>query len=146
MEIQESLDYMKWVCQSASSLVYTPYLRKRLLEGMSEKSVIFQIAHGDQRAVNIGTAALVRAGVLSDRVTFIRNDLAYAENPAVPKDPHLIIRNLMLPSVGAIARGQQEQFAVFFASNGSVVIHPEPSRFFEVPIAGPLPEVFNFIP
>ena len=146
MEIQESLDYMKWAAQSASSLTYAPYLRKRPLTGMTAKSVIFQNAHGDQRSVNIGTTAILRAGDLADRATFIRNDLAYAENNTVAKDPHLLIRGLMVPSVAAIARGIQEQFSVFFASDGTVVIHPEPSRFFEVPIAGPLPEVFNFIP
>ena len=145
MQIQESLDYMKWAGQSASSLVYAPYLRKHPLAGMSEKAVIFQMATGDQRAVNMGTTALLQAGDLADRAIFIRNDVAFAENPAVPKDPHLLIRSLTVPSVAAIARGLQEQFAVFFASDGTIVIHPEPFRFFEVPIAGPLPEVFNFI-
>ncbi len=50
------------------------------------------------------------------------------------------------PLVDAIARGAQEQIAVFFASDGKEVIHPEPARLFEVPIAGPLPEALNFIP
>ena len=30
--------------------------------------------------------------------------------------------------------------------NYTTIIHPEPPRFFEVPIQGPLPEEFNFIP
>jgi len=34
---------------------------------------------------------------------------------------------------------------VFFESDGQLTIHPEPSRFFEVPIAGPLPETLNFV-
>ncbi len=34
----------------------------------------------------------------------------------------------------------------YFASDGTVVIHPEPARFFEVPIMLPLPEDLNFIP
>src|SRR6185369_7722086 len=33
----------------------------------------------------------------------------------------------------------------FFATNGAAVIHPEPARFFETPIAGALPECLNFI-
>jgi len=45
-----------------------------------------------------------------------------------------------------MARGVQEQIAVFLASDGNVINHPEPNRFFEVPIAGPLPEDLNFIP
>ena len=32
------------------------------------------------------------------------------------------------------------------ASDGLVVIHPEPTGLFEVPIVLPLPEVVNFIP
>jgi len=44
-----------------------------------------------------------------------------------------------------IARGAQEQIATFFASDGQEVIHPEPARFFEVPIVLPLPEGLNFI-
>ncbi|MFL6210821.1 MAG: hypothetical protein ACJ74W_18370 [Pyrinomonadaceae bacterium] len=146
MEIQVALDQMRWVGQSASSLVYAPYLRKRPLPGVPAKSVLFQFASGDQRATNLLTTAILRAGDLADRATFIRYDLAFAENPAaVPKDPHLLIRNITLPSVAALARGVQEQIAVFFASDGSLVIHPEPNRFFEVPSAEPLPEDFNFI-
>jgi hypothetical protein len=33
----------------------------------------------------------------------------------------------------------------FFAWDGEVITHPEPERFFEVPIELPLPEDLNFI-
>ncbi len=46
----------------------------------------------------------------------------------------------------AIARGAQEQIATFFASDGRDVIHPEPAKYFETPIQGPLPEGLNYIP
>jgi len=144
MEIQEVLDRMRWVTQSASSLACAPYLRKNPLPGVPAKSVLFQFNFGDRIATNPTTSALLRAGELTDRTTFYRNDLAFAESPAVPKDPHLLIRNITLPSVAAMSRGIQEQIAVFFASDGVLIIHPEPSRFFEVPIAGPLPEDLNF--
>jgi hypothetical protein len=45
-----------------------------------------------------------------------------------------------------IALGAQQQIATFFASDGTVVIHPEPAQFFEIPIMLPLPEELNFIP
>jgi len=32
------------------------------------------------------------------------------------------------------------------AWDGAVITHPEPERFFEVPIELPLPEDLNFIP
>jgi len=40
----------------------------------------------------------------------------------------------------------EEQIAVFFASDGKEIIHPEPQRFFEVPIVPPLPEDLSYIP
>ena len=39
----------------------------------------------------------------------------------------------------SISRGAQDQIAVFLASGGTVIIHPEPAQFFEVPIGSPLP-------
>src|SRR4029450_1969379 len=39
----------------------------------------------------------------------------------------------------------QDQIGVFLASDGAIVIHPEPAQFFEVPISSPLPEELNFI-
>ena len=63
--------------------------------------------------------------------------------PRLPKDPHGF---MPVPALfGAIARGAQEQIVFFLDSDGELTIHPEPSRFFEVPIAGPLPEALNFI-
>jgi hypothetical protein len=38
------------------------------------------------------------------------------------------------------------QIAIFLASEGSQIIHPDPARFFEVPILFPLPEDLSFIP
>ena len=146
MEIQEVLDHMKWVTQSASSLACAPYLRKSPLPGVLAKSVLFQFSIGDQTATNPATTALLRAGELADRTTYFRNDLAYAENPAVPKSPHLLLGSIAIPSVAAMARGLQEQIAVYFASDGNTIIHPEPARFFEVPITGSLPEDLNYIP
>lgn len=71
-----------------------------------------------------------------------------AENPSVPKNPGTFMLNIdsAVPLVAAIARGAQQQIAVFFASDGTLIMHPEPARFFEVPIAGPLPEALNYIP
>lgn len=45
-----------------------------------------------------------------------------------------------------IGRGGMEQFAIFLASHGKTIVHPEPARFFEVPISPPLPEDFSYIP
>jgi hypothetical protein len=143
MEIQEYLDRAEWVAQSANPVAYAPYLRRQPLSSVP-KRVIVQFAKGDQMAPNPSTTAMVRAGRLEDRTTYYRHDLAFAENPTLPKDPHGFMP--LAAAFGAIARGAQEQIAIFFESDGELTVHPEPTRFFEVPIAGPLPEGLNFIP
>jgi hypothetical protein len=51
------------------------------------------------------------------------------------------------PQVLAVAIQAQTQIAMFFASDGQMVIDPDGAGLlFEVPLAGPLPEVLNFIP
>ena len=93
-------------------------------------------------------SALARAGNLADRVTFYRHDLAYAEDPRIGTNPHGYSLRVAdtIPLAQLLALGAQEQMAIFFATDGKEVIHPEPARFFEVPIVLPLPEGLNFIP
>jgi hypothetical protein len=148
MAIQGVIENTEWVSQSGNPVAYAPHLQKNPLPGVPAKSVIVQFAKGDKDVPNPTTTAILRAGDLANRTTFYRNDLAHAEDPTVPTLGHtfmLIIANPN-PLVAAIARGAQEQIATFFETDGQVVIHPEPARFFEVPIALPLPEDLNFIP
>jgi dienelactone hydrolase len=148
MAIQEWLDTTEWVAQSGNQVAYAPHLRKDPLAGVAAKSILVLFGKGDQTVPNPAATALLRAGGLADSATFYRNDLAYAEDPAgVPKDPHAFVNNITNSDslVAAIARGAQEQIATFLDSDGTVIIHPEPARFFEVPIVLPLPEGLNFI-
>ena len=145
--IQEVFENIEWVSQSANPVAYTPHLRRDPLPGVAVRPVLILFGKGDQTAPNPMESAVVRAGDLADRTTFYRNDLAFLEDPKVPKDPHAFMVRIDSPDplVAAIAAGAQQQIATFFASDGTVVIHPEPSRFFETPIVGPLPEDLNFI-
>src|SRR5262245_23070775 len=145
MAIQEALENREWVHMLGDPVSYAPHLRKDPLGEAPAKSVIVQFAKGDQNVTNPRTAALLRAGDLADRATLYRHDLALAENPTIPKNPHQFLIMVNDPAVRQIALGYQSQIAAFFASDGEVVIHPEPSRFFETPIAGSLPEQPNFI-
>jgi len=147
--IQEVRANQEWIAQARGNPdVYAPHLRKEPLPGVSAKSVIIMYGKGDQTVPNPVETAVVRAGDLSDRTTFFRNDLAFAEDPTVPRNPHAILAAIDYPNplVMKVARGEQQQIATFFASNGTAIIHPEPARFFEVPIQRPLPEELNFIP
>jgi hypothetical protein len=145
--IQEYLEKRDWANQSGNQVAYARHLRMDPLVGIDPKSVLILFGKGDQTAPNPNATAMVRAGALADRVTFFRNDLAFAESQSVPRDPHSFVNNINhgVPLVADIARGAQSQIAVFLASGGRVIIPPEPTRFFEE-IRGPLPEGLNFIP
>ncbi len=145
--IQEVLENTEWVSQSGNPVAYAPHIRKDPLDGVDAKSVIIQFARGDQTVPNPTTTAILRAGDLDDRATFFRNDLAFAANPATPKNPHTFLTRISVPAGAAIALGAQQQIAVFFASDGTTVIDPDgPGPLFEVPIVPPLPEDLGFIP
>jgi hypothetical protein len=89
---------------------------------------------------------MIRAGDLADRTMLYRHDLAYAAHPTLPKNPHPF-----MVGIGAaggfleIGLAVQRQIATFFGSDGRVMIHPEPARFFELPISSPLPEDLAYI-
>jgi Big-like domain-containing protein len=149
MEIQEAFENTDWVSQSGNAVAYARFLRRNPLAGVPARPVLILFAKGDQGVTNPAETALIRAGDLADRATLYRNDLAYAEDPlGVLKNPHLFGANItnLDPLVRAIAAGTQEQIATFFTSGGTVVLHPEPARFFETPVALPLPEDLAYIP
>ena len=54
----------------------------------------------------------------------------------------LVRRPLTTP---CFRRSREERIGAFLAPDGTVVIHPEPAQFFEVPISSSLPEDPNFI-
>jgi len=145
MEIQEVMERREWIMMAGEAVAYAPHLRKSPLDGVPAKSMIVQFAKGDSNQLNPTTAAFLRAGNLADRATFYRHDLAFAEDPTLDRNPHqFLIRVVGNPGERRIALGYQSQIAAFFASDGIEIIHPEPARFFETPIAGPLPEHLNF--
>ena len=143
-ELQTFFDRAEWVMQSGDGTAYAPYIRKHPLDGVPPKAVLIQFAKGDQAAPNPSTSMLLRAGELDPWAMFYRHDLAFAENPALPKNPHGFAELTNL--YGAIALGSQEQVAVFFESDGTKIIHPEPARLFELPVRRPLPVALDYIP
>jgi hypothetical protein len=63
----------------------------------------------------------------------------------LPVNPHFFTTSPTHQNtrVRTIAQGAQRRIAEFFASDGTAVVYPEPARFFELPLAGPLHEVLN---
>ena len=149
MTIQEAMERREWGQQSGQSPVpWARYLSEAPLPRLPPKSLLILFARGDRNAINPGTSAILRAGNLADRTVHYRHDLAVAEDSTIPRNPHtFIIVSPTSPNaiVRSITRGVQHQIATFFASDGAVVVHPEPARFFEVPLVGPLPEDLNYI-
>ncbi len=144
MAIQEVLDNTEWVSQSGNPVAYAAHLRKRPLRDTDPPPVIIQFAKGDQTVPNPTATAIFRAGELTDRSTYFRNDLVRAAIPGAPANPHTFLTNITASTAG-LAIAAQEQISMFFESDGTVIIDPDGAGpFFEVPIVGPLPEVLNF--
>jgi dienelactone hydrolase len=148
MALQAQLDRSEWAMQSGDPLAYAGHLRGAPLAGMVRKNVLVQFAKGDKQIPNPTTSAFLRAGGLEDRATYFRNDLAFAANPLLPKDPHQFWYNVFTsPAVTAVALQAEDQAAAFLASDGMVLTDPDGAgALFEAPIAGPLPEELSFIP
>jgi hypothetical protein len=147
LAIAEVFDRTEWVSQSGNPVSYAQFIRQQPLQGNAAKPVIFQFAKGDMTVPNPTASAILRAGSLADRATYFRNDLAYALNSAVGKNPHTFLTNIGSAAGAPYALAAQRQIATFFTSQGATTIDPDGiGPFFETPIAGPLPETLNFIP
>jgi len=142
--IQHYFEHAEWAMQSADAVAWSPYLRKAPLAGMAVKPLILQLARGDQVVPNPATTAMIRAGDLADLTMLYRHDLASAERPTLPKNPHGFMFGAALGFV-EIGLSVQRQIATFFASDANLITHPEPARFFELPIGSPLPEDLGYI-
>ncbi|HET7871992.1 MAG TPA: hypothetical protein VFL42_05730 [Terriglobales bacterium] len=146
--IQTVEDSSRWLGQAGDPVPWAAFIRKSPLPGEKAKSVIIQFARGDQTVPNPTATALIRSGDLKDRATFFRNDLAFALSVGFGKNPHTFLTNIggTVP-VATAAIGAQTQIAVFFVTDGALIIDPDgPGPLFEVPIAGALPEDLGFIP
>ncbi len=124
--IQQVIDRTEWAQQSANPAAYAPHLTS---------PIILQFARGDQTVPNPTTSAIIRAGGLALRTTVFRNDLAWAANNAVPKNPHGFITSIASASAGIYALLGQAQMATFFASDGATTIDPDTAAgpYFETP-------------
>jgi hypothetical protein len=135
--IQRQIDRTEWAQQAANPAAYAPYLKA---------PVIFQFARGDQTVPNPTTSAILRACGCADRATLYRHDLAFAANPALPKNPHTFLTNVANPAAAPFAVAAQQQIATFFASDGATTVDPDgPGPIFETPTSM-VPEDLAFIP
>jgi hypothetical protein len=104
-------------------------------------------ALGDRTSVNPGTSLLLRAGDLADRTIYFRTDLAVAQDPAFPRDPHAFLINVLSADAltKAVALSGQDAIGAFLETDGATMKQPTLADLFEMPIAGPLPETLNYV-
>jgi hypothetical protein len=147
IDIQEAFEIHEWGQQSGqTSHTWMLHLRKSPLAGMESKAVGIYVFKTDQQTVNpSATEALTDAGLLGNAL-YYRHDLAFAQDPTIPKNPHMVVvsptaSNALFRSV---SHGAQAHIADFHASGGSIVNLPEPTWLWEVPMAE-RPDSLNFI-
>jgi hypothetical protein len=150
--IQEWFDNRNWVRQTGAGVAYAQYIRRRPLPGRLPTPVIVAVAKGGQTVPNPSAWESVRAGELEDRVTFFRNDLAFAQDSRMPRNPHRFSWFVDPEAPGSpplrvqVGRWAQTQAALFFGSLGAVTIDPDGAGLlFETPIQGSLPEGLHYI-
>ena len=145
--IQEAFEIHEWGQQTGqTSDTWLVHLRKSPLAGMDPKTVGIYVFKTDQQTVNpSATEALTDAGLL-ENTFYYRHDLAFAQDPTIPKNPHMVVvsptaSNALFRSV---SRGAQAQIADFHASAGTIVNPPKPAWLWEVPMLE-RPDSLNFI-
>jgi hypothetical protein len=135
--IQEYIDRAEWAQQAGNPAADAPFITR---------PIIIQFARGDQTVPNPTASAILRACGCANRATLFRNDLAFAANPATPKNPHTFLTNIGVPSVATIAVEAQAQMATFLASDGTGTVDPDgPGPIFETPTSM-VPEDLAYIP
>jgi Bacterial Ig-like domain len=135
--IQQFIDRSEWAQQAGNPAAYAPHVMA---------PVIYQFARGDQTVPNPTTSAILRACGCAGRATLYRHDLAYAANPALPKNPHTFLTNLANPAAAPLAIAAQQQIATFFTSDGAMTADPDGAGpLFETPTSM-VPEDLAFIP
>jgi len=162
MDIQQVIENGEWASQAGDAVAYAAYIRRKPLGGVPAKAVIVQFANGDRVVPNPTTTAILRAGDLADRATFVRTNLVFPVNPRpFPNNiylyPHTFLQIFADPALTAIALQAQQQIASFLALDGTnqnlnpfdgtQILDPDgASPVFEVPIVPPLPEALNYFP
>jgi hypothetical protein len=126
LAIQEYLARVEWLGRRADPVAYARYLRRAPLPGLDPVHALIQYALGDRVVPNATTAALIRAGALSDRAVVVRTDRVARAIGAEWPDPHGFLLAVRAPGlVGRVAQLAQEQVARFLTTDGEAVWLPE---------------------
>ncbi len=87
----EFIDSIATIAADANPASFAPFLKQATLYGNPIKRVLFQYAVGDQTVANVTTGQLLRAAFEYELVSVYRHDLARAEAPGLPENPHTFL-------------------------------------------------------
>lgn len=87
----EYIDSIATIAADANPASFAPFLKQATLYGNPIKRVLFQYAVGDQTVANPTTGQLLRAAFEYELVSVYRHDLARAEAPELPENPHTFL-------------------------------------------------------
>ena len=157
--IQNTLERLEWLDMPGDPMAFAPHLSLSPLPATTARPVLFQFARADRTMPNPATSNLVRAAGGAANTWMYRHDLARAEVPDLPLDPHPFLvlfvslngSTIQLPSLYglSISLDAQGQMAGFYAADGASIPNPNSLSqllfgfpVFEVPAT--LPDDFGF--
>jgi Bacterial Ig-like domain len=148
--IQNVFEMLEWLGIEGDPVAFAPHLKPSPLAGVPARPVLIQFARGDRTMPNPATSTLVRAAGLQASTWIYRHDLARAQAPSLPVDPHPFLvlfvslgaEGIQLPDTAglSISLDAQQQIAGFFGADGAAI--PDPNgvsrlvlgiRVFEIP-------------
>src|SRR5262249_4484574 len=127
IEVQEAFEKVEWLSTSGEGLYFAPHLKLSPLAGVPANTVWWQFPIGDRTSPNPTEPAMGRAAGMQDSTRISRPALAYAANPAVPINPHIILLDVGNAVDAPVALAAQAQVAGFVASGGAVIPGPSGS-------------------
>jgi hypothetical protein len=159
LAIQSAFENLDWLGMLGDPFAFAPHISLSPLAGQVARPAMVQFALGDMTVPNPMNSALVRAAGLQANTWEYRHDLARAQQPDLPVDPHPFLElfvslggsTIQLPGFDGlvISLDAQGQLAGFFQADGASV--PDPNnlsltfygvKLFQVPSV--LPETLNF--
>jgi uncharacterized protein (TIGR03437 family) len=151
IDIQNYFERLEWLQASGDPMSFAPHLKTSPLAGDKAKSVLFQIAQGDQTVTNPANSNLIRqANGQANTVMYLYNT-AKANAAGLSGDPHTYLVNIVTAAGLAVADATQAQIAGFLASDGATIPNANTPAIVQLfqgnqifQLAPPLPETLNF--
>lgn len=157
--IQNVFEMLEWLGIQGDPVAFAPHLKRSPLAGAPARPVLIQFARGDRTVPNPSNSLLVQAAGLQANTWMYEHDLARAQDPNLPVDPHPFLvlfvslggGAIQLPDAAglAISLDAQQQIAGFLAADGASI--PDPNALVRLVlgisvfvIPSVLPEVLGF--